>query len=674
MTYVRPDEISIEVSEQTLRRLGLTFDQVADAVRRTSLDMPGGSIKAEGGEILLRTQEQAYRGADFRDIVVVSRTDGTSVRLDEIAEIVDGFQEGDTQARFDGRPAAMVKVYQVGNEDVVQISDRVAAYVDQAQARMPDGIQLTIWQDESDELKARIDILLGTAAGGLALVLLLLALPLQFRLAMWVAAGIPIAMLGTIAVFGAVGITISTMSVVAFILVLGIVVDDAIVVGERVFAHERHGEDQITAAVEGTAEVAVPVIFGVLTTIAAFIPLMFTPGDIGQLFSVVGYVVVICLVFSIIESQLILPAHLAHRRVTAPSASGNAFTARWRRFQKIISTGIERYATETYGPALNRVLEWRYLALAGGVGVLAVALGLIFSGRIEIQFLPAIEGDRILAQLEMPEGVDVAETARGARQIEAAALVLKEELDAAYTDRPSLVQHVFSSVGQALGGRFRSAPQSHTAEMVLAVLPLPERGDVSVTEMAERWRELTGPIHDSVQLTFSTTGLTAGDAIAIRLQGRNVDESGECRRGAARRTCALRRRRGYFRLLPLGQTGGQALAAPRGAPIGPDVERPGASGRARPSTVRKRSAYSGAARTSASWSAIQRRSGASLGDLEKHADPCRRRHRDPVCGGGRYHPGARLLRHYPHRPPARRHGTRRRRPRRGHPGSGAAQH
>ncbi len=524
VTYVRPDEISIEVSEQTLRRLGLTFDQVADAVRRTSLDMPGGSIKAEGGEILLRTQGQAYRGADFRDIVVVSRTDGTSVRLDEIAEIVDGFQEGDTQARFDGRPAAMVKVYQVGNEDVVQISDRVAAYVDQAQARMPDGIQLTIWQDESDELKARIDILLGTAAGGLALVLLLLALPLQFRLAMWVAAGIPIAMLGTIAVFGAVGITISTMSVVAFILVLGIVVDDAIVVGERVFAHERHGEDQITAAVEGTAEVAVPVIFGVLTTIAAFIPLMFTPGDIGQLFSVVGYVVVICLVFSIIESQLILPAHLAHRRVTAPSASGNAFTARWRRFQKIISTGIERYATETYGPALNRVLEWRYLALAGGVGVLAVALGLIFSGRIEIQFLPAIEGDRILAQLEMPEGVDVAETARGARQIEAAALVLKEELDAAYTDRPSLVQHVFSSVGQALGGRFRSAPQSHTAEMVLAVLPLPERGDVSVTEMAERWRELTGPIHDSVQLTFSTTGLTAGDAIAIRLQGRNVDD------------------------------------------------------------------------------------------------------------------------------------------------------
>ncbi len=522
--YVRADEISIEVSEQTLRRLGLTFDQIANAVRRTSLDMPGGSIRTDGGEILLRTQGQAYRGAEFRDIVVVSRADGTSVRLDEIATVVDGFQEGDTLARFNGMPAAMVRVYQVGNEDVIDISDRVSAYVEDARTRLPDGVELTIWQDESEEIRARIDILLGAAAGGLALVLLLLALPLQFRLAMWVAAGIPIAMLGTIAVFGVAGITLSTVSVVAFILVLGIVVDDAIVVGERVFSHERYGKDQLTAAVEGTAEVAVPVIFGVLTTIAAFIPVIFTPGTIGQLFSVIGYVVVICLVFSVIESQLILPAHLAHRRTAVPSGGGNAFTSRWRRLQKRISTWIERYADETYGPALARVMEWRYLALSGGVGVLLIGLGLVLSGRIDVQFFPAVEGDRVVAQLEMPEGIDVAETARAARQIEAAALELRQELDAAYPDRPSLIQHVFSSVGQSLGGRFLAAPQSHTAELVLSVLPLRERGDVSVTGIAERWRELTGPIYDSVALTFTTSGLTVGDAIAIRLQGRNVDD------------------------------------------------------------------------------------------------------------------------------------------------------
>ena len=524
LAYARPDEISIEVSEQTLRRMGLTFDQVANAVRRSSLDMPGGSIKSGAGEILLRTQGQAYTGEDFRDIVVVSREDGTRVYLDEIATIIDGFQEGDTQARFDGQPAAIVRVNQVGDEDVVEISEKVWAYVEEARPRMPDGIDLTIWRDESETLEARIDILLGSAATGLALVLLLLTLPLQFRLAMWVAAGIPIAMLGTIAVFGPLGITISTLSVVAFILVLGIVVDDAIVVGERVYAHEQQGKDQFTAAIEGTSEVAVPVIFGVLTTIAAFTPLMFAPGNLGQLLSVIAYVVAICLFFSIVESQLILPAHLAHRKISAPTDRINAFHAGWRRLQQRIAAGIERFAQDTFGPALDRVIESRYTALALGASVLLVALALILSDRIEIQFMPQIEGDSIVARVEMPEGVDVEQTARAARQIEEAALQLKAELDAANPDRPSLIEHIFTSVGQTLGGRFRAAPQSHTAELVLSILPLSERGNVSVTDVADRWRELTGPVYDSVSLTFATTGLTVGDAISIRLQGRNVDD------------------------------------------------------------------------------------------------------------------------------------------------------
>ena len=524
LAYVRPDEVSIEVSERTLRRMGLTFDQVANAVRRSSLDMPGGSIRSGAGEILLRTQNQAYTGDDFRDIVVLSREDGTRVYLDEIATIVDGFQEGDTQARFDGKPAAIVRVNQVGDEDVVEISETVRGYVEEARGRMPDGIDLTIWQDESETLQARIDILLGSAATGLALVLLLLTLPLEFRLAMWVAAGIPIAMLGTIGIFGAVGITISTLSVFAFILVLGIVVDDAIVVGERVYAHEQQGKDQFTAAVEGTSEVAVPVIFGVLTTIAAFTPLLIATGTIGQLLSIVGYVVVICLFFSIVESQLILPAHLAHRKRSSPTGGINALHAAWRRFQQRIANGIERFVQDTFGPALDRVIESRYTALALGASVLLVALGLVLSGRIEVQFMPAIEGDAIVARVEMPEGVHVGQTARAARQIEEAALQLKAELDAAYPDRPSLIEHVFTSVGQTLGGRFMDGPQSHMAELVLSILPLSERGNVSVTDMADRWRELTGPVYDTVSLTFATTGLTVGDAISIRLQGRNVED------------------------------------------------------------------------------------------------------------------------------------------------------
>ena len=526
VAFVRADEISIEVSEQTLRRMGLTFDQVANAVRQTSLDVPGGSIKSGAGEILVRTQGQAYRGEDFGAVVVVSREDGTRVRLDEVATIVDGFREGESEARFDGKPAAIVRVNRVGNEDLIKISERVRRYVDAARSHMPEGVELTIARDQSESLKARVSVLLGSAATGLALVLLLLTLLLQFRVALWVAAGIPIAILGTLAVFGALGITLSTVSVVAFILALGIVVDDAIVVGERVYAHEQQGKDRFAAALDGTAEVSVPVIFGVLTTIAAFTPLIFAPGIVGQLVSVIGYVVALCLVFSIVESQLILPAHLAHRKASLPpdpTVGVNTLRAAWRRLRQRIATGIERFARNAYGPALARVAEWRYAALAIGVSVLVVALGLLVSGRIDTQFVPQVEGDRIVARLELSAGAGVAQTARAARQLEQAALQLKAELDAAYPDRPSLVRHVFASVGQLSGAR-TAVSQSHMAELTLSLPPVGQRGNVSVSDLSNRWRELTGPVYDSVSLTFDTMGLAVGDAIAIRLQGRNVDD------------------------------------------------------------------------------------------------------------------------------------------------------
>ena len=526
VAFVRADEISIEVSEQTLRRMGLTFDQVADAVRRTSLDMPGGSIESGAGEILLRTQGQAYIGEDFRDIVVLSREDGTRVYLDEIATIVDGFREGESEARFDGRPAAVVRVNRVGGEDVLNISERARRYVDEARLRMPEGIELTVSRDQSESLEARIDILLGAAVSGLALVLLFLAVLLRFRLALWVAVGIPVAMLGTVGMMGALGITVSTVSVVGFILVLGIVVDDAIVVGERVFAHEQQGKDRFAAAVDGTSEVAVPVIFGALTTIAAFTPLVFAPGVTGQLVSAIGYVVAICLVFSIVESQFVLPAHLAHRKgppPTDPAAGVNASYAAWRRLQRRIGAGIERLARDGYGPALDRAIESRYAALAIGVSVLIVTLGLLASGRVETQFAPRIESDSIVARVEMPPGVDVAQTARAAHQIERAALQLKAELDTAHPNRPSLIEHIFSSVGRSSGAR-SVVSESHIAELVLSIPPAGERGNVSVSDISSRWRELTGSIYGSLSLTFNTVGFAVGDAIAIRLQGRNVDD------------------------------------------------------------------------------------------------------------------------------------------------------
>jgi multidrug efflux pump subunit AcrB len=529
--YVRPDEMSIEISEQTLRAYGLTLEVVADAVRRSSMDLPGGAIKAGGGEILVRTKGQAYRGEEFEDIVVVTRADGAVVRVGDLARVVDGFEEGDLRVRFDGKPAAMVRVYRTGQEDTIESARTVRQYLDDARTRMPAGIELVVWRDSAEELGARLDVLLGTALGGLALVLLVLALPLRFRLAMWVAAGIPIALLGTIMTFGFFDITLSSLTVMGFILVLGIVVDDAIVVGERVYAHERESEDQRTAAINGTHEVAVPVIFGVLTTMAAFAPIIFVPGRLGNFFSVVGYVVVICLVFSIIESMMILPSHLSHRRRARDAKNPGPVLRRWLGFQNALAAGLEHFAEERYGRALRRALEWRYSVLAGGAGILVLTLASILSGRITFQFFPPIEGNTISASLSMPEGTAVDDTARAAARIEEAASRLMAELDAAHPGEPGPIRYVLTSIGRAAagGGGPRASNQvqsavSHQAQVSLALLPVSEREGVTAGQIAARWRQLTGTVPDAVELSFSASAFDAGAPISIELRGRDVDD------------------------------------------------------------------------------------------------------------------------------------------------------
>ena len=280
--YTRPYEISIEVSETSLRQYGITLDQVAGAIRSASLDMPGGTIRTADGEILIRTAGQAYSGAEFADVVVLTNKDGTRITLKDLAVVRDGFEEGELIARYNNQPAVVINVSQVGSEDLIRIAEDTREYLDRIAPTLPEGMSYDVWIDTSKELEERLDVLTTNAAGGLLLVLIVLALFLKFKLAMWVAVGIPVALLGTIGVFPYADITISTMTVMAFILVLGILVDDAIVVGERVYAHEQMGKDPIQAAIDGTWEVSVPVIFGVLTTIAAFLPLVLVEGRMSD--------------------------------------------------------------------------------------------------------------------------------------------------------------------------------------------------------------------------------------------------------------------------------------------------------------------------------------------------------------------------------------------------------
>ena len=530
VTYARPWEISIEVSEQTLRQYNLTMSQIANAIRRASLDLPGGSIKTQGGEILLRSKGQAYRGPDFEDIVVVTRPDGTNIEIGDIAVVKDAFQEGFLRAKFDGERSVAVTVYRVGQEDTITSANSVKQYIEEKRVQLPPGISLTVWIDESIALDRRISALTKNAYAGLALVLLILTLFLRFKVAIWVAAGIPIAILGAIWMFPLVGINISSLTVLAFILVLGIVVDDAIVVGERIFSHETIQKNHREAAIAGTAEVITPVVFGVLTTIAAFLPILLIAGRMGDFFSIIGWVVLVCLVFSILECMLILPAHLAHRKTEGYFLEGTPLVEGWIKFQGKFSGALEFFATNTYKPFLEKTLEWRWVTWAVATAVLITSIALIASGRVIFQFFPAVEGDRIFATLTMPEGINVEYTEQAARQLELAAFETAKEVNAdlGFDKDSSVILHTFQSIGvkaaRSSGPPMRTAGGSHLAEVVLDLVPFKDRPGWNTNKIADKWREKTGSVTDAVELQFSTTTFSGGDALALQLKGRDIEQ------------------------------------------------------------------------------------------------------------------------------------------------------
>ena len=530
VNYAKPWEISIEVSEQVLRQYSLTMTDVANAIRRASLDMPGGSIKTDGGEVLIRSQGQAYSGTDFERIEILSRADGSKITLADIAIVKDAFQEGFLGAKYDGRRAVTITVYRVGDEDTITSADSVKAYVAQKSAEVPEGLNLDVWIDESIPLNRRIDALTKNAYAGLVLVLLILTLFLRFKVALWVAAGIPIAILGAIWMFPVAGLNISSLTVLAFILVLGIVVDDAIVVGERIFSFESKTDTKREAAILGANEVVTPVVFGVLTTMAAFLPILILDGRMGAFFSTIGWVVVICLVFSIVECMLILPAHLSHRNTETYPFKETRFVQSWIRFQSFFADHLQGFADNVYRPFLIKTLQWRWVTWAVGTGILLMALALVASGRVIFQFFPAIEGDRVYATLLMPEGINVELTERGALQIEQSVVALRQEIaeDLGRDLDDSPILHVFASIGsnaaRSSGPPSRTAGGSHLAEVVLDLAPIEDRPGWTSNRIASRWRELTGPVTDAIDLQFNADSFSAGDPISLQIRGRDVEE------------------------------------------------------------------------------------------------------------------------------------------------------
>jgi multidrug efflux pump subunit AcrB len=536
--YIRPLEISIEVSEFTLRQYGLTLGEISRAIDQASLDLPGGTIRTDSGEILLRTKGQVYSGDEYENIVVKSYPDGTQLRLGEIAAVRDGFEEGYLDARHNGVNAAIIDVLRIGDEDIVTSAQQVRAFMASTDFDLPNGMKLDVITDSSISTQTRIATVAGNAYTGLLLVLVILALFLRFKVAIWVAAGIPIAIFGALMIFPSAGLTISSLTVMGFILVLGIVVDDAIVVGERIHAFERKGYDKESAAIEGTLEVSVPVIFGVLTTVAAFLPLLLQSGQFGAFSNVIGGVVVFCLIASLIESQLILPGHIAHRKTEGYFLEGTLLVKTWQTFQQKIAGGMEYFAEHGYRRSLRTVLKYRYAAWATATGVVIIVIALLFSGRVIFQFMPSVEGDTVWGTVKMPVGVPGYITEEAIDSIEAAAIELAAELELELLELKGLgsapaateraVDSILTIVGGTAprggpGGGGRNSGSSEVAEVVLYLAPFYDRGEMSSAEIRDRWREKVGTIPDALELSFVSDAFSAGDAINYRLEGRDDD-------------------------------------------------------------------------------------------------------------------------------------------------------
>ena len=504
---VRQYEIAIEVSPDRLREFDVTLADIGQAIRTSSVDLSAGNVRTEGGDVLIRSKGQAYRRADFDEIVIKTNPDGSIVRISDVATVVDGFVEDAMRTRFNGKHAAFVQVSRVGNQSAIDISSKVREYIESRQASLPVGLELSFWDDDSARLKDRLTIMTKSAIQGGLLVILLLSLFLRPSVAVWVFLGIPISFLGAFIVMHLLDISLNLMSAFGFILVLGIVVDDAIVTGESIYSRMRAGDQGLSAAIQGTKEVAIPVTFGILTTIAAFGPLAFIEGRMGEVFSQIPLVVIPVLLFSLVESKLILPAHLKHVELHEHDNKMTGFQAWQTRF----ADGFEDVIQEYYLPLLRLATSHRYATLALFVGALIVLVTLIMSGWTRFTPFPRIEGETATATLTMPAGTPFEVTNRHAEAIYQAALVLQEELRDPETGQ-SMVTNILTNVS------------SGSARVQMETVPRQDRTiEFSTIVLGNDWRKLVGRIPGAESLNFRSSFFRAGDPIDVQFSGNSLD-------------------------------------------------------------------------------------------------------------------------------------------------------
>ena len=514
----RDYEISIEVSEESLRRHGLTFEEIRQVVQRSSLNLPGGSIKTPTQDIVVRTAGQRYTGLEFAMVPLLTRPDGTVVTLDEVARVSDGFVDAWRIGRFNGTPSVLVSVFRTSEEDALVIADSVRRYVAEQAPQLPDGLSMSVWADDSAITKSRLELLSRNGLQGLFLVLLSLWLFMNLRLAFWVAAGLAVALLGGLWILILYGGTLNMITMFAFIMALGMLVDDAIVVGENIYSHWRRGKPPVQAAIDGATEVAVPVIGAVATTVAAFVPLFIMKGILGKFVAVMPVAVVATLLGSLLECMVILPPHLAH---ALPEGGYQTPRRGIRRLAQRIRGGIDNalewFIVRVYMPVLKRAMAWRLVVAASALAILMLMVGLLLGGHLEFELFPDRDTDTILARLTMPQGTPLAQTAAATARLEAAARELDNHFRPADPESDGVVKQIMTVVG--INSDFEPEVGSHVGEVTVELLAAEQRG-ISSNLLADTWRDLSGDVPDALELIFMSEDIfPIGKPIEVRLMG-----------------------------------------------------------------------------------------------------------------------------------------------------------
>ncbi len=504
-------EMQIEVLPSALERLNLTVAQVAQSIRRNSVDFQSGSLRTAGGDIFLRADNKARFASDYARIPVLERPDGSVVLLGDVAQVTDGFADRDYLFRFNGEPTVGM-VVQVGRtENLLTISKVVKETVEEFRQILPPEVQTTVWGDASSYISDRLQLLQTNGFQGLLLVGLMLSLFLNVRLAFWVAMGIPISVMGALAVAGTKWVDYSLNDITTFglIIALGILVDDAVVVGESVFEERKKHKDPLIGTEAGVRKVAVATVFGVLTTIAAFFPLLMINNPLGKVLAGFSGMVILALLFSLFESKFILPAHLAH--IDMDKEPRNFVSRGWAQVQSVFKRGLAGFRDTIYAPTLRLALIHRYAVLVLFFAMAALGIGLIYKGKVKTTFFPEVPGQVISLSMQMDKRAPFALTRDNILFIQDIGDALNAELAETHSLAQPPIRNIFFQL---------SDPRS--AELYAELTPVADRPGLGILDILRDWQTRVGQLEGTVELSFSGTE-ELGGGFQIRLFSKDTD-------------------------------------------------------------------------------------------------------------------------------------------------------